>query len=71
MEPITILDLEAALDQVSTDGLLVHDWRADQLCRVGVPRGLAETVAGRDDWREIARVIRHGCPPALAVEIVR
>jgi hypothetical protein len=71
MEQITVLDLEAALDRVSSDGLLVHDWRVEQLGRVGVPRELAETVAGRVDWREIADLVRRGCPPELAVEIVR
>lgn len=29
MEPITILDLEAALDHVSSGGLLVNDWRVE------------------------------------------
>jgi hypothetical protein len=71
MDPITIFDLEAALDHVSSDGLLVHDWRVEQLRRVGVPRALAENFAGQVDWREIAELVRRGCPPELAVEIVR
>jgi hypothetical protein len=71
MEPITILDLEAALDHVSSEGLLVHDWRVEQLRRVGVPRALAETFAERVDWREITALVRRGCPPELALEIVR
>jgi hypothetical protein len=71
MEPTTILDLETALDQVSSGGLLVHDWRVEQLCRAGVPRAIADAVAGTVDWREIADLVQRGCPPELAVEIVR
>jgi hypothetical protein len=71
MEPITIFDLEEALDHVSSDGLLVHDWRVKQLRRLGVPRTLAETFAERIDWREIGGLVERGCPPELAVEIVR
>jgi hypothetical protein len=71
MDPITMLDLEAALDHVSSDELLVHDWRVEQLRRAGVPRDLAATVADRLDWREIADLVQRGCPPELAVEIVR
>jgi hypothetical protein len=71
MEPITILELEAALDDVSSDGLLVHDWQVEQLRSVGVPSELAESLAGRVDWRVVADLVRRGCPPELAVEIVR
>jgi hypothetical protein len=71
MEPITILDLEAALDHVSSNCLLVHDWRVGQPCRVGVPRALAETFTRRVDWREIADLVGRACSPELAVGLVR
>ena len=71
MEPITIFDLEDALDDVSSDALLIHDWQVEQLRRLGVPRVLAEIFAGRVDWHEIADLVERGCAPELALEIVR
>jgi len=35
-------------------------------------RMLAEAFAGRVDWHEVAGLVRRaGCPPLLAVEILR
>jgi hypothetical protein len=70
MEPISILDLEDSLDLVNSDDVLVHDWRVDQLRRAGVSRALAEVFAESPDWRDIASLVRRGCPPVLALEIV-
>jgi hypothetical protein len=71
MEPISILDPEATLDDVESGELLVHAWRVEQLRRLGVRRASAETFAARVDWHEIADLVHHGCPPNLALEIVR
>jgi hypothetical protein len=71
MEPITIFDLEDALDDVSHDALLIHDWQVEQLRRLGLPLALAVTFAGRVDWHEIAGLVERGCAPELALEIVR
>jgi hypothetical protein len=71
MEPLSIFDLEDAVDDVSTDTLLIHDWQVEQLRRLGVPRSLAEAFAGRVDWHEIAVLVERGCAPELALEIVR
>jgi hypothetical protein len=49
---------------------LTHDWRARQLARLGIPRALAEAVADHVDWHQIAALIRRGCPPRLALQIV-
>ena len=49
---------------------LIHDWRARQLARLGIPRALAETVADHVDWQQIAALVRRGCPPRLALQIV-
>ncbi len=49
----------------------VHHWRASQLRRLGIPAPLAEVYADHLDWHQIARLIRHGCPPRLALRIVR
>ena len=48
----------------------VHDWRARQLTRLGIPQALAEAVADHVDWHQIAALVRRGCPPRLALQIV-
>jgi hypothetical protein len=49
----------------------VHNWRVSQLKRLGMPGLLAEMYADRIDWHEIARLVQRGCPPRLALRIVR
>jgi hypothetical protein len=51
--------------------LLVHEWRASQLERLGIPKWLADVVADRIDWHEIAGLVERGCSPRLALDIVR
>lgn len=51
--------------------MLVHNWRASQLTRLGIPGPLAEIYADRIDWHQIARLVQRGCPPHLALRIVR
>jgi hypothetical protein len=69
MEPILISDAE--LGENTTDEGLIHAWRVEQLQRLGLPHMLAETFAGLVDWHEIAALVARGCPPDLALEIVR
>jgi hypothetical protein len=57
-------------DAISHDHLLVHNWRASQLRRLGVSAPLAEIYADRIDWHQIARLVQRGCPPRLALRIV-
>jgi hypothetical protein len=40
------------------------------LIRLGFPRPLAEAVADHMDWHEIAALVRRGCGPRLALNIV-
>ena len=54
---------------VDHDTLLVHTWRVSQLTRLGVPGTLAEIYADRVDWHQVARLVRRGCPPGLALRI--
>jgi hypothetical protein len=49
----------------------VHHWRASQLKRLGVPEAMAEIYADRVDWHQVARLVRRGCPPSLALRITR
>jgi hypothetical protein len=58
-------------EAVNHEDLLVHDWRVAQLTRLGVPWSLAETHADHLDWHQIARLVQRGCPPRLALRIVR
>ena len=55
---------------IDLDESLVHNWRASQLKRLGIPGPLAETYADRIDWHQIARLVQRGCPPRLALRIV-
>ena len=66
MEP-TITGHEA----VNDEDLLVHDWRLSRLVRLGIPAPLAEVYASHIDWHQIARLVQRGCPPLLALRIVR
>ena len=57
-------------EAIDHDEPLIHDWRARQLIRFGIPAALAEAVADHVDWHQIAALIRRGCPPRLALQIV-
>jgi hypothetical protein len=57
--------------EVICTGSLVHNWRVAQLTRLGIPRPLAEAVAADVDWHQVAALVRRGCPPRLALHIVR
>jgi hypothetical protein len=51
--------------------LLVHEWRAEQLQRLGLHRVFADAFADLVDWHVLAELVAHGCEPELALEIVR
>jgi hypothetical protein len=57
-------------ETIGHDEPLVHNWRVSQLERLGVPEPLAELYADHIDWHQIARLVRRGCPPRLALRIV-
>jgi hypothetical protein len=50
---------------------LVQDWRAEQLNRLGLSWLLARIFAPLVDWHVVADLVERGCPPELALEIVR
>ena len=58
-------------EAIDRDGPLVHRWRAAQLKRLGIPESLAEAYADRLDWHQVARLVQRGCPPLLALRIIR
>ena len=51
--------------------LLVHEWRVTQLTRLGIPWSLAQATSDHVDWHQVAKLVRRGCPPRLALQIVR
>ena len=61
--------LEQAVGQKTTENqlarvdeeILVHEWRAEQLQRLGLSRLLAEGFAGRVDWHDLAGLVARGC----------
>jgi hypothetical protein len=59
------------LENDADEELLVRGWRTEQLRRLGLPRILAEMFADRVDWHALAELVDRGCPPELALEIVR
>jgi hypothetical protein len=69
MEPIVMPELE--FEERPDEEIIVHEWRAQQLRRLGVPWALADKFAAIVDWHEIAALVERGCSPALAFEIVR
>jgi hypothetical protein len=48
----------------------VHDWRVSQLARLGLAWPVAEAIADRVDWHDVAKLVQRGCPAALAVTIL-
>jgi hypothetical protein len=50
---------------------LVIAWRAERLSGLGVRPALALELAETVDWHELADLLARGCPPELALEILR
>jgi hypothetical protein len=57
-------------EAIGHDKSPVHNWRVSQLTHLGVPEPLAEMYADHIDWHQVARLVRRGCPPWLALRIV-
>lgn len=70
--------LEQAVEQKTSENqlahvdeeILVHEWRAEQLQRIGLSRLVAEGFAGRIDWHDLAGLVARGCSPELALDIL-
>jgi len=73
MEPTPAVVQGEAIEHETIDDevSLVHDWRVAQLKRLGIPESLAEAAADHTDWHQIAALVKRGCPPQLALRIVR
>ena len=60
-----------ALGRDVTETLVVREWRAEQLRRLGLPSVVADVFADDVDWHALSALIERGCPLGLALEIVR
>jgi hypothetical protein len=49
----------------------VHGWRVARLACLGIPCPVAEAAAGHVDWHQMAALVQRGCPPWLALRILR
>jgi hypothetical protein len=58
-------------EAIDFEARLVREWRVTRLTGLGIPRPIAEAEASHVDWHQIAGLVRRGCPPALALRIVR
>jgi hypothetical protein len=68
MEPVAARPRHEAVDH---DDVLVREWRVRQLTGLGISWSLARAAAGHVDWHQVAELVRRGCPPRLALRIVR
>jgi hypothetical protein len=62
---------DLAADTSSDEDELVRAWREEQLIGLGLPAVIARVFADHVDWHDIASLVGRGCPPMLALEIVR
>ena len=49
----------------------VHQWQVSRIARLGIPWPVAEAAAGHVDWHQLAALMQRGCPPGLALRILR
>ena len=71
MESLSTLEFDADLGSTTDEEELVRAWRVEQLRRLGLPHAFAFLFADLVDWHELAALVGRGCPPLLALEIVR
>ena len=71
MHPIPVGHEAVGCGAVSGERQLVHAWRVSRLTHLGISGPLAEAYADRLDWHQIARLVRRGGPPLLALRIIR
>jgi hypothetical protein len=61
----------ASQGDTDPDACKVHAWRVTQLARLGLAPPVAEAVADKVDWHEVAKLVQRGCPAELALTIVQ
>jgi predicted component of type VI protein secretion system len=73
VDELVSIEIEASEIEApeSDEDARVYAWRAERLSGLGLSNLVASAVASFVDWHEIARLVERGCPPELALEIVR
>ena len=71
MEQLAEIEIEAEEYEESEEDARVYAWRVEQLSVLGLSHLVASAVATFIDWHDISRLVERGCPPELALEIVR
>jgi hypothetical protein len=69
MDPIEAFAAE--FDDERADERALNAWRTEQLEQLGLSRTIAEACAGLVDWHQIADLVKRGCAPHVALEILR
>jgi hypothetical protein len=66
------IDVYTAIAVERTDEeQLVYEWQTEQLERLGVSETMAYAYASQVDWHQVAHLVERGCPPELALDIIR
>jgi predicted house-cleaning NTP pyrophosphatase (Maf/HAM1 superfamily) len=66
------IDVYTAIALERTDEeQLVHEWQTEQLQRLGISETMAQVYASQVDWHQVAHLVERGCPPGLALDILR
>ena len=58
-------------ERAHREELLVHNWRVERLTVLGIPGARAAAHAAHLGGHQVARLVQRGCPPQLALRIVR
>jgi hypothetical protein len=48
-----------------------HEWRVARLARLGIPWPVGDAGAGPVGWHQLEVLVQRGCPPWLALRILR
>ena len=71
LESVEVDELDGVEIQESDEDARVYAWRVERLSGLGLSNLVASAVAPLVDWHEIACLVERGCPPELALAIVR
>jgi len=65
--------LMTAAHLISEEQERIETWRREELERAGYPREIAADLAGREDvdLRFAVSLLQRGCPPEVALQILR
>ncbi|MGQ0433449.1 MAG: hypothetical protein ACT452_13685 [Microthrixaceae bacterium] len=69
---MSAIEVEQAVREVETEDERVFAWRFESLLRAGYPERLAHKLALRPqiDLHRAVALVRRGCPPETAAEIL-